>query len=153
MLFHLFPKGYDGGDCCACTCESETLCGTRRDFGGGGYNCVDPSAQCEEEEEAEAEDESVDEETGCNDETLGDSVCDEENNNEACGESTCRHASCSQHTSYHSINMVLAPSPRDEGIRSEILAPFCSSRAPTMFECMYMTVSPRPLLWRMHRVS
>lgn len=80
------PQGYDGGDCCICTCESETLCGTSRDF-GGGFDCVDPSAECEEEEE---DDDGVDEETGCNDDKLGNSVCDEENNIEACGESSLR---------------------------------------------------------------
>lgn len=81
-------KGYDGGDCCACTCESEALCGTSRDF-GGGFDCVDPDAKCGDEEDGGG----VDEETGCNDGTLGNSACDEENNNEACGEpAPCRDA-------------------------------------------------------------
>ncbi|CAM9428395.1 unnamed protein product [Laminaria digitata] len=35
--------GYDGGDCCACTCvssdETDNKC-------GGNYNCIDPDATC-----------------------------------------------------------------------------------------------------------
>ncbi|CAM9647459.1 unnamed protein product [Laminaria digitata] len=33
--------GFDGGDCCECTCwDSEFSCGAK------GYNCVDPDAPC-----------------------------------------------------------------------------------------------------------
>ena len=90
--FASVPQGYDGGDCCECTCDDESRCGTERGFGGSGYDCLDPSADCEKEEaELDDDDSSGDKEmsdTGCNEDALGDSVCDEENNNEACGEST-----------------------------------------------------------------
>lgn len=35
--------GYDGGDCCECTCVDglEHVCGTH------GFNCMDPEAQCD----------------------------------------------------------------------------------------------------------
>ncbi len=34
--------GYDGGDCCACTCVPDGLFGC----GGFGYACIDPEASC-----------------------------------------------------------------------------------------------------------
>ena len=39
------PSGYDGGDCCECTCDptAEYECGHGLH---GGYSCVDPSASC-----------------------------------------------------------------------------------------------------------
>lgn len=43
--------GYDGGDCCECTCISrmDVTCGEN-----AGYDCVDPSSSCEEVELVEA---------------------------------------------------------------------------------------------------
>ncbi|CAM9232379.1 unnamed protein product [Ectocarpus sp. 6 AP-2014] len=39
--------GYDGGDCCSCTCEPGAFnC-------GGGYNCIDPEAVCVEDDDGD----------------------------------------------------------------------------------------------------
>eukprot|EP00752_Nemacystus_decipiens_P011502 g10214.t1 len=39
--------GYDGGDCCECTCSP-------RNFNcGGNYNCIDPSAECVEDDDGD----------------------------------------------------------------------------------------------------
>ncbi|CAM9650954.1 unnamed protein product [Ectocarpus fasciculatus] len=39
--------GYDGGDCCSCTCEPG-------DFNcGGQYNCIDPDAECVEDDDGD----------------------------------------------------------------------------------------------------
>ncbi|CAN0475167.1 unnamed protein product, partial [Scytosiphon promiscuus] len=34
--------GYDGGDCCECTCVSTTS----HDCGDAGFTCVDPTSGC-----------------------------------------------------------------------------------------------------------
>lgn len=65
--------GYDGGDCCACTCVDgpEFYCGSN------GLNCLDPA--CPDEASPH-----VDTCTG-DVLTFGDAWCDEENNNPSCG--------------------------------------------------------------------
>ena len=44
-LVTLFRSGYDGGDCCECTCvsTSEIACGD-----SDGFDCIDPDSSCEE---------------------------------------------------------------------------------------------------------
>lgn len=34
--------GYDGGDCCECTCEGDSVYSCR----AGTFNCIDPEAWC-----------------------------------------------------------------------------------------------------------
>lgn len=94
--------GYDGGDCCACTCVDTTVFAC----GGGGYLCEDPSVPdaCVEESEAYTPPSpggpapsvpgtsslSPVEAPGCFEAGgfipfVGDAFCDLGNNNEACG--------------------------------------------------------------------
>lgn len=82
---------YDGGDCCECTCDSLSLeCGTN------GYDCVDSSASCDDQDDSTGDDFAfvLDDDTEgsfsfseCTDEQLGDGDCDMGNNNELCGTS------------------------------------------------------------------
>lgn len=88
-----FPpaSGYDGGDCCQCTCvdTEEYTCG---DHGHGGYACLDPSASCVDDDDItvlpEIEYVTYTGRTSsvCFDNVIGDGDCDPANNNEACGE-------------------------------------------------------------------
>ena len=41
-FYRHIPQGYDGGDCCACTCVD----GTDYSCGDSGYDCQDPTAGC-----------------------------------------------------------------------------------------------------------
>ncbi|CAM9313647.1 unnamed protein product [Ectocarpus sp. 8 AP-2014] len=40
------PSGYDGGDCCDCTCVDAVY-----ECGYGGFDCTDPAAACENEDD------------------------------------------------------------------------------------------------------
>ena len=87
-------SGYDGGDCCLCTCEStlEFTCG---DQSHGGFACIDPSATCVDDdgfaENPSFEDTtyfgSTTSELGCIPDYFTDGLCDLINNHEACGAS------------------------------------------------------------------
>ena len=63
--------GYDGGDCCSCTCVD----GISYICGSNGFNCSDPACP------------NADPSAICTDRTdlLGDGWCDRDNNNLACG--------------------------------------------------------------------
>ena len=81
--------GYDGGDCCECTCVSndEHTCGEN-----GGFSCIDPGASCAGDGVATPfsvlEDETILEERDipCTESYLSDGDCDPINNREECGE-------------------------------------------------------------------
>lgn len=86
--------GYDGGDCCECTCVSAAYtCG---DSTHGGYACIDPSAACVDDDDATflppTEDfsdtltTSTRTSSPCVTEFVGDGDCDRINNCEECGE-------------------------------------------------------------------
>ena len=80
-------SGYDGGDCCACTCES-TVDYTCGDPDTGGYACIDPSADCVDDDDVESTtytDPEYTEEFACNNGWLSDGLCDSINNKEDCG--------------------------------------------------------------------
>lgn len=68
--------GYDGGDCCACTCTS----GPKYDCVSSDFACVDPGASCLEEMDGGnvvlAE---------CVPDVVANGDCDLKNNNEECG--------------------------------------------------------------------
>lgn len=79
--------GYDGGDCCACTCVDglDYICGKL----GFGFNCQDPDAPVECSSDFDA--------CSGNELTRQNGICDSENNNAECGydggdccECTCR---------------------------------------------------------------
>eukprot|EP00904_Undaria_pinnatifida_P003009 jgi/Undpi1/12709/HiC_scaffold_6.g02377.m1 len=85
--------GYDGGDCCECTCVSAAYtCG---DSTHGGYACIDPSAACVNDDDATflppTEDfsdtltTSTRTSSPCVTEFVGDGDCDRINNCEECG--------------------------------------------------------------------
>lgn len=76
--------GFDGGDCCECTCVS----GTVFDCGFGGYACLDPSAPCVDDDDVTTLLDDSNQETtlGCIPGYVSDGDCDESNNNEVCGE-------------------------------------------------------------------
>ena len=88
--------GYDGGDCCQCTCVSTDLftCGNEDD---GGFACIDPSAECVDDDDFTDPYYGDDDEFSvsfffdpCAEEFMGDGDCDASNNNEECGGSTFR---------------------------------------------------------------
>ncbi|CAM9449894.1 unnamed protein product, partial [Ectocarpus sp. 12 AP-2014] len=73
--------GYDGGDCCECTCvnpqaDNDFYCSKT----GSGFACIDPDAPCVDDDDI-----TVDMVENCNVRALGDGYCDQENNNEICG--------------------------------------------------------------------
>lgn len=72
----VYLEGYDSGDCCQCTCVStpDYTCGDR------GFQCIDPSASCVEDDDDAA--------VSCITIYFGDGDCDARNNNEDCGKST-----------------------------------------------------------------
>lgn len=72
----VFPSGYDGGDCCDCTCVStaQTTCGEE----GIGFDCRDPDASCVDKGTIES--------SFCVERFMGDGDCDFVNNDEECGE-------------------------------------------------------------------
>lgn len=89
--------GYDGGDCCTCTCEdvdSLTLddAGSSRfastetidaygPCGVEGFACIDPGAECPNDDDIEYS--TV---LNCIPNYLGDGLCDFQHNNVVCGE-------------------------------------------------------------------
>ncbi|CAN0319675.1 unnamed protein product [Ectocarpus sp. 8 AP-2014] len=68
--------GYDGGDCCECTCVSEG----EYECGAGGYACIDPAAECVNDDDVTFQIAST-----CVADMIGDAYCDEPNNVEECG--------------------------------------------------------------------
>ena len=83
----MLHSGYDGGDCCECTCVS-TDAFTCGDIDLGGFSCVDPSAPCAKDDDLKP---SIDEPEGtmspspCRDDVSGDGDCNAANNNAECG--------------------------------------------------------------------
>ncbi|CAN0256477.1 unnamed protein product, partial [Ectocarpus fasciculatus] len=70
--------GYDGGDCCECTCVSEV---DDADSCASDFACIDPAAPCVGDDDI-----TTDMVENCGDITsVGDGTCDMENNNELCG--------------------------------------------------------------------
>ncbi|CAM9194521.1 unnamed protein product, partial [Laminaria digitata] len=87
--------GYDGGDCCACTCVSsiEFTCG---DEDNGGFACIDSSAPCVDDDDFTMTQDDFymgyDDDFSasftfepCMVEFIGDGDCDSSNNSEECG--------------------------------------------------------------------
>lgn len=80
--------GYDGGDCCSCTCVSTE---TRTCGEYGEYACLDPSASCVDDDDVtmpvnyEDDPESTTS-LECYDDLLADGDCDLRNNVDRCGE-------------------------------------------------------------------
>lgn len=67
--------GWDGGDCCRCTCvntDSQTC---------GEFDCQDPAASTDCETESSSESDS----SGCQDPNVSDGQCNEETNTAVCG--------------------------------------------------------------------
>lgn len=93
-VFRVLPiSGYDSGDCCSCTCVSsaEFTCG---DSAHGGYSCIDPSAQCVDDDDVTVNPDSEDTmyygsvtPNECIPDYLADGLCDLINNDEVCGAS------------------------------------------------------------------
>ena len=84
--------GYDGGDCCECTCIVDSLypCDEEQ-----YYECLDPNAPCHGYEEfayTELDEDDYLADIGsyyfspCTVGSIGDGECDNENNSEECGE-------------------------------------------------------------------
>eukprot|EP00904_Undaria_pinnatifida_P003012 jgi/Undpi1/12711/HiC_scaffold_6.g02379.m1 len=82
--------GYDGGDCCECTCVSTANFSCGKEY-HGGYTCVDPNASCFGDDDdtstpTSGDDTNTDDaSTSCFDEGISDGFCFPDNNNEACG--------------------------------------------------------------------
>ncbi|CAM9941869.1 unnamed protein product [Scytosiphon promiscuus] len=83
--------GYDGGDCCSCTCVDDLggsgssgslrgIISAHRGCGDAGFACIDPSAECMNDVDIESS--TI---LNCVANNLGDGVCDDANNNAACG--------------------------------------------------------------------
>ncbi|CAM9139733.1 unnamed protein product, partial [Ectocarpus sp. 12 AP-2014] len=74
--------GYDGGDCCECTCQSpydnddDWHCSPD----GYGFACIDPDAPCVDDDDI-----TIEIVQNCDTSYLRDSHCDQDNNNEICG--------------------------------------------------------------------
>ncbi|CAM9522446.1 unnamed protein product, partial [Ectocarpus sp. 12 AP-2014] len=75
--------GYDGGDCCECTCQPlDTDDGTDDYFQNGcgnGFACIDPHAACVNDDDI-----TLDIVENCDSVSVGNGFCDMDNNNEAC---------------------------------------------------------------------
>ncbi|CAM9439439.1 unnamed protein product, partial [Ectocarpus sp. 12 AP-2014] len=87
--------GYDGGDCCECTCVALPQASPEDDgwddvwdddWGdigyadcGGKFACIDPNAACVNDDDI-----TVDIDESCDTVSMGDARCDMDNNNEAC---------------------------------------------------------------------
>lgn len=78
--------GYDGGDCCECTCVSTEAftCGDE------AFACVDPSASCvDDEDDATSLESDAEGPTSlCLAGNVSNGVCDPDNNNVECGEAS-----------------------------------------------------------------
>ena len=99
-------SGYDGGDCCECTCVSTESyeCGAGHH---DGYSCIDPSAECVDVDDGPTNPEDEDypdspmthgqsyshsmNSLGCIPGYISDGYCDEVNNNDNCGTSRVCH--------------------------------------------------------------
>ena len=96
LLFCNDP-GYDGGDCCECTCVSTANFSCGKEY-HGGYTCVDPNAPCFGDDDdtftpTSGDDTNTDDaSTSCFDKGISDGFCFPDNNNEACGETTSSRA-------------------------------------------------------------
>ncbi|CAM9510166.1 unnamed protein product, partial [Ectocarpus sp. 13 AM-2016] len=66
--------GYDGGDCCSCTCLDDFY-----ECGSNGFACIDPSAECVDDDDV-----TVDMVENCDVRNIGDGQCDLDNNREEC---------------------------------------------------------------------
>eukprot|EP00903_Cladosiphon_okamuranus_P008222 g7915.t1 len=72
--------GYDGGDCCECTCTTENI-PWDDDYGCSGYfQCIDPAAPCVDDDDITVEDVENCGYVG----GKGDGWCDSDNNNALC---------------------------------------------------------------------
>ncbi|CAM9907104.1 unnamed protein product [Pylaiella littoralis] len=69
--------GYDGGDCCECTCEDRPnqKCGQN-----GGYTCIDPEAACVNDDDITVDMIDLCQDVG----GIGDGYCDQNNNKPEC---------------------------------------------------------------------
>lgn len=74
----VLASGYDGGDCCVCTCTS----GPKFSCGISDFECVDPGASCIQEING-----GTSPITECDLGLAADAYCDLVNNNEECGAS------------------------------------------------------------------
>ncbi|CAM9941937.1 unnamed protein product [Scytosiphon promiscuus] len=87
MCDHVFNTeacGYDGGDCCACTCQDGELF----ECGVFGFMCVDEDAPCVDNNDEPVQFDDDNDVWGldvCITEFISDNDCDPLNNNEACG--------------------------------------------------------------------
>lgn len=64
--------GYDGGDCCECTCEGEPC---------ESFACIDPSAPCVDDDDITANFDDT-----CDTVSQSDAYCDQHNNRPECSE-------------------------------------------------------------------
>ncbi|CAM9132154.1 unnamed protein product [Ectocarpus sp. 13 AM-2016] len=75
--------GYDGGDCCECTCVAPPTDDDWDDdwYGacGGGFACIDPNAACVNDDDI-----TVQKFESCDTVSMSNGYCDIDNNNEAC---------------------------------------------------------------------
>lgn len=86
LVYNQILSGYDGGDCCECTCESGTLFAC----GDGGYACINPRAPCVDDDDytpVDSDDESLGYTTTffCETGYISDGDCDAINNKADCG--------------------------------------------------------------------
>jgi hypothetical protein len=103
--FNTVECGYDLGDCCKESCNTDTLFGCKSkegdEFGPFGYFCVDPQYTNIDEEECTAE----------NREWIGDGGCDPEYNTSACdwdGGDCCKET-CDSEFSYYECGREIQP--------------------------------------------
>ncbi|CAM9718522.1 unnamed protein product, partial [Ectocarpus sp. 12 AP-2014] len=118
--------GYDGGDCCECTCVSSS--DDYYDLGctiGSSFACIDPDAPCVDDDDI-----TVDMVENCDVSELGDGWCDQENNKEICGydggdccECTCVDAWSDEgcEHSYFACIDPAAPCVDDDGITADMM--------------------------------
>ena len=83
LLFSSSREGYDGGDCCRCTCQAPA--GGDDDYACGedarDYACIDPDAACVDDDDI-----TVDMVENCYPRSIGNGYCDQRNNNAFCSE-------------------------------------------------------------------
>lgn len=88
-------SGFDGGDCCECTCVS-TPSFTCGDGSHGDFDCIDPDAPCVDEDDdmdSLPANDDVSTSSGsttslsCIPDYFSDGICDFINNDEVCGRS------------------------------------------------------------------
>ena len=80
----LTRSGFDGGDCCECTCV-DTMDFTCGDESFGTFDCVDPSAPCVDEDDDTIPLPENDDDSTCVVEYISDGLCDGVNNDAICG--------------------------------------------------------------------